>query len=181
MNDTQPKSHKKIVTKLALFAVAMFGFGFALVPLYYVFCDWTGLNGKVDAIASDNTQYQVNKERMVTVEFSTSLNEETPMFFEAEKRKLKLHPGEYHTVNFIAENKTDKRLVARAIPSVAPGLANEFLKKIECFCFNEQVFEPGQRLEMPVRFTIDPELPARYHTITLAYTFFDITDSSTVN
>jgi cytochrome c oxidase assembly protein subunit 11 len=179
MTETVKTSHNKIVTILVAITLMMFVFGFALVPLYDVFCTWTGLNGKVDTVAAQPQSFNVSQERWVTVEFVTSLNETTPMLFKAEKSQLKLHPGEYHTVNFIAENKTNKRLVARAIPSITPGVTSQYLKKIECFCFNEQVFEPGQRLEMPVRFTIDPELPAKYNTLTLAYTFFDITDSTT--
>lgn len=178
MIETVKTSHNKIVTILVAITLIMFVFGFALVPLYDVFCTWTGLNGKVDTVAANEKSFNISRERQVTVEFVTSLNERTPMLFKAERSQLKLHPGEYHTVNFIAENKTNKRLVARAIPSITPGVTSQYLNKIECFCFNEQVFEPGQRLEMPVRFTVAPELPEKYSTITLAYTFFDITDSS---
>jgi cytochrome c oxidase assembly protein subunit 11 len=91
---------------------------------------------------------------------------------------MKIHPGQYYTVDFYAENKTDKKMVARAIPSVTPGLAAEYLQKTECFCFTEQTFEPNQGKTMPVRFVVDPEIPARYKTITLAYTFFDNTEKS---
>lgn len=178
MTKTEKTKHNKIVTILISITLIMFAFGFALVPLYDVFCSWTGLNGKVDTTAAPAQPFKVSEERQVTVEFVTSLNEDTPMFFKAEKSKLKIHPGEYHTVFFIAENKTNKRLVARAIPSITPGVTAEYLQKVECFCFNEQVFEPGQRLRMPVRFTINPELPEKYSTLTLAYTFFDITDKS---
>lgn len=171
--------HNKIVTILVAITLIMFAFGFALVPLYDAFCSWTGLNGKLDTTAAQTQAFEANQERLVTVEFVTSLNERTPMLFKAKKSQLKIHPGEYHTVYFIAENKTNKRLVARAIPSITPGVTAEYLQKIECFCFNEQVFEPGQSLEMPVRFTVDPDLPAKYSTITLSYTFFDITDRST--
>ena len=109
-------------------------------------------------------------------EFITSLNEQTPMVFEAATKKMKVNPGDYYTVNFYAENNTDKKLIAQAIPSIAPGAAAEFLKKTECFCFSEQEFKPGEKKNMPVRFIVNPELPERYKTITLAYTFFDITD-----
>jgi cytochrome c oxidase assembly protein subunit 11 len=97
------------------------------------------------------------------------------MVFRTETKKMKIHPGQYYTVNFYAENKTDKKMVARAIPSVTPGPAAEYLKKTECFCFSEQTFEPKEGKTMPVRFVIDPEIPSRYKTITLAYTFFDNT------
>jgi cytochrome c oxidase assembly protein subunit 11 len=157
----------------------MFGFGYALVPIYDVFCDITGLNGKTASEAVVEEVYEVDLNREITIEFITSLPRSTPtMEFRAEKNKIKVHPGQYYTVNFYAENKTDKKMISRAVPSVTPGLAAEYLKKTECFCFTEQTFEPNEVKLMPVRFVIDPELPARYKTITLAYTFFDNTEKS---
>jgi cytochrome c oxidase assembly protein subunit 11 len=153
----------------------MFGFGYALVPLYDVFCDITGLNGKTNTEAFTEIKYEVDFNRELTIEFITSLNELAPMVFYTETKKIKVHPGQYYTVNFYAENKTDKKMIARAIPSVTPGAAAEYFKKIECFCFTEQTFEPYEGKTMPVRFVVDPDLPARYKTITLAYTFFDNT------
>ncbi len=174
-NDVQQKN-RNLAKKLVLIAVAMFGFGYALVPLYDVLCDVTGLNGKTNETAVAETQYPVDKNRELTIEFVTSLNKSTPMIFYSVTPKLKIHPGQYYTVNFVAENKTDKPLVAQAIPSVSPGLAAEYLKKTECFCFSQQTFAPHEKKTMPVRFVIDPKLPERYKTITLAYTFFDNTD-----
>ena len=98
--------------------------------------------------------------------------------FRPETKKLKIHPGEYVTVNFYAENKTDKPMVAQAIPSISPGPAAEFFKKTECFCFTEQTFKAREGKTMPVRFVVNPELPEQYKTITLAYTFFDNTETS---
>ena len=178
MTETVEKKNSKLAIKLVAIAIGMFGFGYALVPIYDVFCDLTGINGKTDTVAASNVKYEVDKGREVTVEFITSLNESTPMLFKSEKKKIRVHPGEYYTVNFYAENKTDNILVARAIPSVTPGLAAEYFKKIECFCFSEQSFNPGEGKTMPVRFVVNPELPDRYKTITLSYTFFDITDKS---
>lgn len=178
MNDALAKKNSRLVIKLAAIAVAMFGFGYLLVPLYDVFCDITGINGKTDTVAATDLNFAVRKDREITMEFVTSLNEETPLLFKSEIKKLRIHPGEYHTVNFFAENKTGKVLVARAIPSITPGPAAKFLKKTECFCFSEQTFQPGESKTMPVRFVIDPELPEHYKTVTLSYTFFDITDNS---
>lgn len=174
------KKNTKLVRKLVFIVLAMFGFGYALVPLYDVFCDITGLNGKPESEATTEVKYEVDLNRELTIEFITSLNKSTPMVFRTETKKMKIHPGKYYTVNFYAENKTDKKMVARAIPSVTPGLAVEYLKKTECFCFSEQTFEPNEGKTMPVRFVVDPEIPTKYNnkTITLAYTFFDNTEKS---
>lgn len=153
----------------------MFGLGFALVPFYNVFCEWTGLNGKVKTEASVETKYVVDTSREITLEFVTTLNQDMPLLFEAETAKLHIHPGQYYTVLFYGENTTDKKLIGRAIPSIAPGWATPYLKKTECFCFSEQDFEPHTRRAMPVRFVIDPALPKEVKDITLSYTFFDIT------
>ena len=178
MTDNLQQKNARLVKKLVFIVFAMFGFGYALVPIYDVFCDIAGINGKTSEKAEQEVQYKIDPSREMTIEFITSLNESAPMEFNSETNKMKIHPGQYYTVNFYAENKTDKKMVARAIPSVSPGLAAEYLKKTECFCFSEQTFEPHEKKSMPVRFVIDPELPERYKTITLAYTFFDNTETS---
>ncbi|MDT8406608.1 MAG: cytochrome c oxidase assembly protein [Methylococcales bacterium] len=169
--------NRRLLTRMSIFAVLMFGFGFALVPLYDVFCDITGLNGKTGDQAIAETVYNIDTERTLTMEFVTSVGD-APIEFRAETAKLSIHPGQYYTVNFYARNLTDRPMVARAIPSVTPGLAAEFLQKTECFCFNEQHFAPGEALSMPMRFVIKPDLPEKFKTVTLAYTFFDNTDSN---
>ncbi len=175
MSDEIQQKNTQLIRKLVFIVFAMFGFGYALVPLYDVFCDITGLNGKTGAEAVAEVQYEIEADREITLEFITSLNESTPMVFNAETKKMKIHPGQYYTVNFYAENLTNKEMVARAIPSITPGPAASYLKKTECFCFSEQTFEPKQGKTMPVRFVVDPGLPVKYKTITLAYTFFDNT------
>ena len=178
MSETIEKKNTKLVRKLVIIVLAMFGFGYALVPIYNVFCDITGLNGKTNKEAVAEIRYKIDTEREIALEFVTSLNESMPMVFTTETKKMKVHPGKYYTVNFYAENKTNKKMRARAIPSITPGPAAEYFKKIECFCFTEQTFEARQGKTMPVRFVIDPALPANYKTITLAYTFFDNTETS---
>ncbi len=178
MNAGSREKNAKLVRILFFVAVGMFGFGYALVPLYDVLCDITGINGKVEAAAVKEVGYAVDKNREITVEFMVSLNESTPMVFRAETKKLKIHPGEYYTVNFYAENQTDKVMTAQAIPSISPGLAAEYFKKTECFCFTQQTFQAHEGKTMPVRFVVDPKLPDKYKTITLAYTFFDNTERS---
>ena len=169
------RSHARVVWPVVLVVIAMFGFGFALVPLYDVFCELTGLNGKVKTEAQAETAMKPDLKRWVTVEFVTTVNGAMPLKFRAETTKLKVHPGEYHTVRFYGTNESDRQLVGRAIPSIAPGWATQFLKKSECFCFSEQTFEPHREREMPVRFVIDPNLPETVADLSLSYTFFDIT------
>jgi cytochrome c oxidase assembly protein subunit 11 len=178
MNDDIKKKNAKLIRNLVFIVIGMFGFGFALVPLYDVLCDITGLNGKVEATAVKETIYPIDNNREVTVEFMTALNESTPMVFRSEIKKIQVHPGQYYTVNFYAENKTDKVMIAQAIPSISPGLAAEYFKKTECFCFTQQTFKAHEGKTMPVRFVINPALPEQYKTITLAYTFFDNTEKS---
>ncbi len=178
MNENLAKKNQRLVRKLAIVVLAMFGFGYALVPIYDVFCDITGLNGKTDSEAAVEVAYKIDKSREITVEFITSLNESAPIEFRTETKKIKVHPGQYYTVNFYAKNKTNKEMVARAIPSISPGIVAEYFIKTECFCFSEQTFKPKESKLMPVRFVINPEISERYSRITLAYTFFDNTETS---
>lgn len=177
MNDTrQQEKHGPIVVKLLFIVVAMFGFGFALVPLYDVFCDITGLNGKVSVEAVEDLNFQIDEQREISLEFVTSVNGSAPIGFWAETAKMKVNPGKAYTVYFWAENLSGQKLIGQAIPSFTPGLAARYLKKTECFCFSNQIFEVNEKKKMPVQFVIDPAIPKSYQDVTLAYTFFDITD-----
>jgi cytochrome c oxidase assembly protein subunit 11 len=173
------KRNTKLVRILVLVVVGMFGFGFALVPLYNVLCEVTGLNGKVNKEAAKEERFQIDASREITVQFLTIVNESSPMKFGSQIKEIKVHPGQYYNVSFYAENLTDKDMVARAIPSISPGLTAEYFIKTECFCFSEQTFKPRENKTMPVRFVVNPKIPADYKTITLAYTFFDNTASAT--
>ena len=176
MNDDLTRKNAKLVKKLVLIVLLMFGFGYALVPLYDVLCDITGQNVKIQGSVENESEFAVDEGREITVEFITALNESTPMEFRAETRSLKVHPGQYYTVNFYARNNTGTKIKAQAIPSISPGLAEEFFKKTQCFCFTTQTFEAKEEKTMPVRFVVNPKLPERYKTITLSYTFFDRTN-----
>lgn len=178
MTENTEQKNTRLVKILALVGVVMFGFGYALVPLYDVLCDITGINGKTNAQAVKEVVYQVDKSREIKVEFLTTLNEMTPLSFWVQTTSMKVHPGQYYTMNFYAENKTDKTIVVRAIDSVSPGLTKDYFKKTVCFCFSQQTFKPHERKTMPVRFVIKPDLPMQYKTITLSYTFFDNTENS---
>ena len=160
--------------KLALVAVAMFGFGFALVPLYDVLCNVTGINGKTGEISqADAVTGVIDLNRLVTVQFDTNINKDLPWDFKAMKYKKKVRPGEIAEITYVAENKSDRVIVGQAVPSVAPGEASLFFNKTECFCFTQQTLAPGERKEMVVRFVVDAELPEKIKTMTLSYTFFE--------
>lgn len=160
---------------MALVAFGMFGFGYALVPFYNLLCEVTGFGGKVEEKAIQDVPYSIDYNREISLELVTSVNENMPLQFRAEVQKIKLHPGEYHSVNFYGLNTGKDARVGRAIPRVAPGNAARFLRKTECFCFSKQDFPPGQEKRMPVRFVIEPSLPVDIKDMTLAYTFFDVT------
>lgn len=168
------KANQRLFRNLLLVAVGMFGFGFALVPLYNVFCEVTGLNGKTGRIAAaDVQQSRVDPERLVTVEFMATTNEGLPWEFAPLVRKLKVHPGEINQVSYYAKNLSGRTVVGQAVPSLAPGIAAKYMNKTECFCFTRQTLAPQEAREMPVRFVVDRDLPREIGTVTLSYTFFD--------
>lgn len=169
-------ARRRHTLRLVLVTAGMFGFGFALVPLYDMLCDALGLNGKVATTAARVETVQVDRSRTVTVEFVTTVNGGRPWKFRAEQTALEVHPGQLYTVNFYATNTEGHDLVAQAVPQVAPWDAAKHLRKTECFCFNNQTFKAGEEKRMPVVFMLDPELPAYVDRVTLSYTFFDVTD-----
>lgn len=158
----------------------MFVFGFALVPMYNALCNAIGLNGKVNMEAVAAEAVKVDESRWVTVEFITTVNGGKPWKFAPEVARVKVHPGAFTTVKFYAQNTQDVDVVAQAVPHVSPWNAAKYLRKADCFCFNNQPFKAGEEKHMPVVFTIDPALPADVDTVTLSYTFFDVTESAQV-
>ena len=171
-------SSKKITWILCTVAVAMFGFGYALVPLYDLLCDVTGLNGKSKTVTEQQTAtFEVDESRSITVEFITSLNQGMSWDFKPAITKMKVHPGKSYQTSFYVNNKTNRTMVGQAVPSVAPFAAANHFVKTECFCFSNQTLQPGESLEMPVVFVINPAISERVNTITLSYTFFDISNT----
>lgn len=169
----------KTAGKLALLAVAMFGFGYVLVPLYNVFCDITGLNGKTGVISSAEAEKAgVDENRLVTVQFDTNVNGELPWAFKAQQYQVQVHPGQATDVFFVVENESDQPVTGQAIPSVTPNQASLYFNKTECFCFTQQTLAPKERKEMLVRFVVDPGLPKKISTLTLSYTFFMAPETS---
>ena len=161
--------------KVALGALAMFGFGFLLAPLYDVFCDLTGLNGKTSNTAVAQETVSAVAEREITVQFTATNNANMVWEFKPRQASIRIHPGQWETISYFARNPTDQFMVAQATPSVSPSEAAAYLKKAECFCFNEQPLEAGAQSDMPLVFTFDPELPEHIRRVTISYTSFDIT------
>ncbi|HEY0916848.1 MAG TPA: cytochrome c oxidase assembly protein, partial [Solimonas sp.] len=157
--------------KFVLVVAGMFGFGFALVPMYNALCDAIGLNGKVKMQASVAEPVQVDTSRTVTVQFVTTVNGGRTWEFRAEEASVKVHPGEMRAVNFYARNTEGRDLIAQAVPNVAPMQAAKHMRKTDCFCFNQQPFAAGEEKHMPVVFMLDPALPKDVDTVTLSYTF----------
>ena len=163
----------RLVRRLLLVAVAMFGFGFALVPLYDVMCQAFGINGKT-AGAWQGRQ-AVDAGRAARVQFLATNPAALTWEFAPQQDELVVHPGAVNQMLFVAHNPTQQPMTAQAVPSVAPSKAAAFFHKTECFCFTQQVLQPGERIEMPVRFIVDRDLPADVQHLTLGYTLFDIT------
>ncbi len=171
----QQQEKRQHLGRLLLLVAGMFGFGFLLGPMYTAVCEATGVNGRMKVVASQIQAGAVDTSRTVTVEFVTTVNGSPLWKFSPEQPSIKVHPGQLYTVNFYAKNMQDQALVAQAVPNIAPGTAAPHLRKTECFCFNQQPFKAGEEKHMPVRFMLDPALPKSVDTVTLSYTFFDVT------
>ncbi len=163
--------------KLGLVPIGMFAFAFALVPLYNVFCNVTGLNGRgsnEQYIPSSKTDLDMN--RRVTVSFLAAQSPGFPVKLYPKTKMMDVIPGKMYTIKYVAENHTANEVTGQAVHSVAPGEAAQYFKKVECFCFTRQMFKPGQVKEMPVSFIIQPALDKSVRDVTLSYNFFRIPD-----
>lgn len=171
-------TNNTLVLKLIGVVLGMFAFGFALVPLYDVFCDLTGLNGKTNEEAVVYSAPEIDTSRTVTVEFLTKTMTGMPWAFEARTQSIDVHPGELHTVEFYVRNPARTVIVGQAIPSVSPSTAAIYINKTECFCFNNQPLASGAEELMPMQFYIDPQLPQDIEVFTVQYTLFDVTEAA---
>jgi len=169
----------QMLGKLAVITAGMFGFGYALVPLYKAICEATGINvlalseREVSGLRSASPlNTQVDPSRVITVEFDA--NARGPWDFKPAQRFLEVHPGQLTTVMYEFQNTQSRTMSAQAIPSYAPQQAMAHFNKLECFCFNEYTLAPGEKRQWPVAFVIDPKLPKDVKTITLSYTFFEV-------
>jgi len=170
--------NRRMVGKLVVIVVLMFGFGYALVPIYRTICEALGINvlarsevqsGEAGGAATNS---QVDLGRIVTVEFDA--NARGPWDFKPAQAKVDVHPGEVTTVMYEFRNRQNRTITAQAIPSYAPAVAMAHFKKLECFCFTQQVLKPGESRQWPVVFVVDRKLPKNVRTITLSYTFFEV-------
>jgi cytochrome c oxidase assembly protein subunit 11 len=171
--------NRRMVGKLAVIVVLMFGFGYALVPMYRAICTALGINvlSVSEKLVPGNSKAtpantQIDRSRTITVEFDA--NARGPWDFKPAQRYVEVHPGELTTVMYEFKNIQNRTMAAQAIPSYAPKQAMPHFNKLECFCFNEYTLKPGESKQWPVVFVIDPKLPKDVKTITLSYTFFEV-------
>ena len=172
------RANLQMVGKLVVITGVMFGFGYAMVPMYKHICEALGINvlslseQQVSRAGKGKVNTQVDRSRTITVEFDA--NARGPWGFKPEVRSVKVHPGEIATVVYEFTNEQDRTMAAQAIPSYAPKQATSHFNKMECFCFTEHTLKPGESKRWPVVFVIDPKLPKDVSTITLSYTFFEV-------
>jgi cytochrome c oxidase assembly protein subunit 11 len=168
------RANRRVAVTLGVVTVAMFGFGYALAPMYDLMCQAFGFNGKTGRTDEAAVAAQpVDASRTVTVEFTGLATTGLPWEFKPLTKKLAVHPGETREVKYWVRNTATETVTGQAVPSVAPGLIAGHFKKIECFCFSQQTLKPGEAREMPVRFTVEPGIDPKVQTVTLSYTFFN--------
>lgn len=171
-NRPKNKATSRLVIQLTAMALASFGFGYALVPIYNIFCEITGIRTDFESAANKELNLNLDPNRLVTIEFLANRNQNAPWEFKPSVAKMKVHPGKLYDTTFFAKNLQDVKVVGVATPDLKPTTASKYFQKTECFCFENQVFEANEGRDMAVRFIVDPELPAYVDTITLSYTFF---------
>jgi cytochrome c oxidase assembly protein subunit 11 len=167
------RENRRLTLKLSAFALGSFAFGFALVPLYDVLCEITGYGNQRTLAEKQAVREQIDESRTVTVEFMAELPSVGNWQFAPRVASMQVHPGKLYQVEYVAHNLTGRDTVAQAVPNVAPGKAAGYFRKTECFCFTPQQFAVNEARPMPVRFIVDPALPAYVDRITLSYTFYD--------
>ena len=168
--------NRRLLGRLAVVAVLMFGFGYALVPIYRTICEALGVNvlslSELRTAGREPANTQVDLSRTITIEFDA--NARGPWDFKPAQRTLQVHPGEVATVMYEFRNRQNRTMAAQAIPSYAPQQAMAHFNKLECFCFNQYTLQPGESKQWPVVFVVDRKLPQDVTTITLSYTFFEV-------
>jgi cytochrome c oxidase assembly protein subunit 11 len=165
-------ANQRLFGKLAFVALAMFGFGYALVPFYYQICAAWGVNS-LGQLPDAPVNSQVDAGRRVTIEFDSNAHG-LPWRFKPLVNHLEVHPGQVTTVEYEVHNERAVPVTAQAVPSFGPASAGEYFRKIECFCFTQQTLAPGETRRLPVVFVVDPKLPHDVNTIAISYTFFEV-------
>ncbi|KAA1157619.1 cytochrome c oxidase assembly protein [Pseudoalteromonas fuliginea] len=168
-------THAPLLKCLVLICIGMFAFAFALVPLYDVFCDVTGLNGKPSLEQAEQST-QIVQNREVGVSFTTHAQSGAPFEVKSKEYSVVVKPGAMREVMFSAKNNSNLDKVMQAVPSVSPGKAAKYLHKIACFCFDQQPLKAGEELEFKLLFYVDIALPSDIEELTLSYTVFDISE-----
>lgn len=176
MTAPRRNSRRHLIALLAL-AAGMFGFAFALVPLYETFCELTGLNGRTAVRARAAESGVAVADREVTIQFLAQTANGMPWEFRPVDRELRVRLGALNATRFYVRNRATTAVTGQAVPSIAPGRAAPYLRKVECFCFSQQRLDAGVETEMPVRFYVATDLPQQIHTLTLSYTFFPVAGS----
>ncbi len=162
---------------MKIFAVPffMFGFGFALVPLYDIYCEITGQNGKTGQVEmSAVDEALIDDSRLIEVRFLATTRQGLPWEFEPTVEKMMVHPGKVYEANYRVRSSSDVKTFGQAVPSVAPTQAALHFNKTECFCFTQQELEAKESREMPMRFVVGPNIADDVEHITLSYTFFSM-------
>ncbi len=166
------EQNRKLSTRLAIVALGMFGFGFALVPFYNQICQVLGINS-LEQRSELPTNTQVDVSRTVTIEFDSNTRD-LPWSFRPVVNHITVHPGEVATVEYEVINVRNSAVTGQAVPSYGPAIAGEYFRKVECFCFQQQTLAAGETRRMPVTFVVDPKLPKDVNTIAISYTFFEV-------
>ncbi|MGJ8664549.1 MAG: cytochrome c oxidase assembly protein [Marinicella sp.] len=166
------KANKKVIKLSSIVVIVMVGFGFALVPLYDVICDITGLNGKTGVIAAQDIKETV-VDHTITVQFDGTVNSDLPWAFKPKQFSMEVVPGKLYSTEYIAQNISELDITGQAIPSVAPNEASLYFSKTECFCFTEQLLTAGEKKLMPLTFIVSSDIPKDIGVLTLSYTFFN--------
>ena len=178
MNDAGPSrdKHRRALLLLGGLGIGMFGFGFAMVPLYGFLCKITGVQSvelRSSVTPAEDRGNAVAQDRQVTVKFDTNVHPELPWEFHAQAGRMDVQPGKMYEVTFEVTNRSSKTIIGQAIPSVIPWQATGYFSKLECFCFNHQPLGPGETKAMPLRFRVMPELPEDINSLTLSYIFMN--------
>jgi cytochrome c oxidase assembly protein subunit 11 len=173
----QRKANRSLTWGLTLFTAGSFAFGFALVPLYSVLCKVAGIGNAEAKAGPAIVREAVDPNRTITIEFIANPASVGTYEFHPLVRSMRIHPGKLYDARFFAQNLSGSASTAQAVPSISPGGAAKYFHKTECFCFSPQKFRGGEGREMPVRFIVDPQLPANVDKMTLAYAFYDLTQT----
>ena len=176
--DPSNRANRSLIVGLLVMTAGSFAFGWALIPLYDVFCRLTGIGNAEAKAGVSAARENIDPDREITIEFVADPASVGSFEFRPRVASMRIHPGKLYDTQFYARNLTSMTSVAQAVPSISPGVAAQYFHKTQCFCFSAQRFSAGEGRDMPVRFIVDRGLPSNVDRVTLAYTFFDTTQSA---